>query len=238
MNLRCLIVDDEPLAREGLAGYVAEVAFLDLAATCENAIRANDLLATGEIDLLFLDIHMPKMTGLEFLRSLANPPMVVITTAYPHFALEGFELNVLDYLVKPISFDRFLKAANRARDLVAWKQRSPQSKQEDHVFVKCEQRWERVEVSELLYVEGLQNYVTLHTPSQRFVAHLTLSGIHQQLPPEQFVRIHKSIVVGVQHVKVVEAHQVQLASGQVLPVGREYRAAVMQGILGDRQLRR
>ncbi|MDX2284556.1 MAG: LytTR family DNA-binding domain-containing protein [Bacteroidia bacterium] len=239
MQIRCLIVDDEPLAREGLAGYVAEVEFLQLAGSCENALRANDALAAGPVDLLFLDIHMPRMTGLEFIRSLAQPPLVIITTAYPHFALEGYELDVLDYLVKPISFDRFLKSANKARDYLQLARRpAAAAPVPDYVFVKCGNRYERIALDELIWVEAMQNYVILHTRTHKHIVYLTLSGIQQQLPADRFIRIHKSCLVALDQVTAVEGNTVFLSSGKGLTVGREYRQTVQEGLLGGRLLRR
>ena len=160
MNLRCIIVDDEPLAREGLERLVRETGFLELVASCAGAMEANQVLATQSVDLMFLDIQMPRMRGLDFLRTLTHKPMVIVTTAYPDYALEGFELQVLDYLLKPITPERFLQAVNRTRAAM------PKSEREEaapgYFFIKAGSGFEKIYFDELLFVEAAQNYCALH----------------------------------------------------------------------------
>src|SRR5579863_3477401 len=159
MKIKCIIVDDEPLARKGLAEYVSEVDFLELVAKCENPIAANKILLEQKIDLMFLDIQMPKMTGLELLKTLNEPPMVIFVTAYDDYDLQGFELDVLDYLLKPVSLERFLKAVNKVREFYALKHNAgvDNSKQPDYFFIKCENRYEKINYDDLLLVEALEN---------------------------------------------------------------------------------
>src|SRR5882672_7674010 len=194
MKIRCIIVDDEPLAREGMELLVKEAGFLDLRASCSNAIEANSVLADQEIDLIFLDIQMPRIRGIEFLRSLAVRPLVIITTAYPHYALEGFELNVLDYLLKPITTERFLKAVNRAREAIL---------PENYFFIKTNNGYEKILHQEIFFIEASQNYSFIHTPRGKFITHTALRAIEEQLPPARFLRVHKSYVVSVDQIQGV-----------------------------------
>ena len=157
MNLRCLVVDDEPMARKGLKEYIADVSFLELAGECDSALKAVDFLHKEPVDVLFLDIQMPRMTGLELLRSLPQRPLVILTTAYAGYAVESFELEVFDYLLKPISFERFLKAVNRAKSVL-------KKETAAYFFIKCDNRLEKIALADVLYAEALQNYVAIHTP--------------------------------------------------------------------------
>src|SRR5882757_7055145 len=165
--INCVIIDDEPLAREGLANYVREVDFLNLGGICENPLELLPLIDRQTVDLIFLDIQMPKMNGIEFLKIMQKPPMVVITTAYPSYALEGFQLNVLDYLLKPITFERFFKSATKAKDyhqLITKSNFSDAQKNEsaaDYFFIKCGSKYEKIHFADILYVQGMQNYVTI-----------------------------------------------------------------------------
>src|SRR5690606_16281302 len=157
---------------------------------------ANKVLANERIDLMFLDIQMPKITGIDFLKSLKNPPMVILTTAYPNFALQGYELDVVDYLVKPFPFDRFLKASNKARDLYNLKNNTPGSETKDeYFFIKVDYRYEKIYFSDVLFVEGMENYVVIHTAAQKFVTMLRMKTMEETLPASDFIRVHKSFIV-------------------------------------------
>jgi len=217
MLLSCVIIDDEPLARKGMKEYIQDVDFLQLAGEFDNPMKAIELLLRQKIDLLFLDIQMPKMTGVDFARTLSNVPMVIFTTAYPQFAVEGFELDAVDYLVKPFSFDRFCKAVMKARRIkessagmggvigsglpagcsgpsagVAVQDVSPE---QDHFFIKCDNKLVRIRLDEVLFVEALQNYVAVHTAAKKYISYLTLHGVEEFLPPGRFIRTHKSFIV-------------------------------------------
>lgn len=190
-----IVVEDEPLAREGLVSYIQEVDFLEVTKVCDNALDANKVLANERIDLMFLDIQMPKITGIDFLKSLKNPPMVILTTAYPNFALQGYELDVVDYLVKPFPFDRFLKASNKARDLYNLKNNTPGSETKDeYFFIKVDYRYEKIYFNDVLFVEGMENYVVIHTAAQKFVTMLRMKTMEETLPASDFIRIHKSFM--------------------------------------------
>lgn len=233
MNIRCLIVDDEPLARKGLKEYVADVDFLELAGECDTALKAAAVLQAQQIDLMFLDIQMPRMTGLAFLRSLPQPPLVVITTAYPDHALEGFELDVLDYLLKPIPFDRFLKSVLKARSQLNLRQKDTA----DWFFIKCDNKLEKIAFGDVLYAEALQNYVAIHTTSRKFITYLTFKGVEDYLPAERFVKVHKSFIVAVDKIDSIEGNEL-LVGGHHIPISRNLKEEVMQKILSNRYLKR
>lgn len=214
MNLRCLIVDDEPLAREGLEMLASESGFLEVVASCADALEANRHLTTDKVDLMFLDIHMPRMRGIDFLRSLERRPMVIITSAYPEFALEGFELNVLDYLLKPITPERFLKAVNRAREAMSMKGA--------YFFIRTGTGYEKIAFDELLFVEAAQNYCALHTPRGKFLTLSTISSMEEQLPADKFLRVQKSFIVALDKVSSIGSAEISIGT-QKIPVSKTYR---------------
>lgn len=230
MNIRCIITDDEPMALQGLQGYVAQVPYMECLATFNSAIDLLAKLDEYQPDLLLLDIQMPHLTGLDLLKSLRNPPLVVFTTAYGEYALEGYELNVVDYLMKPISFPRFLKAMEKVKDRLG-----PTAS--DWVFVKTDQRTERLYYHEIRYVEGLQNYVVLHTTKGQHIAHLTLKSLVQQLPTSQFIQPHKSFLVNIQAIEAVEGNQLIL-SDKNIPIGRTNREHIFEKLVQARLLKR
>lgn len=229
--MNCIIVDDEPGARKLLEEYIEDIDFLQLAGKAENPLKANALLNSQKIDLLFLDVNMPKMSGIEFLRSLPAVPPTILTTAYTEYAIEGFELNVLDYLVKPISFDRFLKACNKAREYY----QSPPAA--DYFFVKCDGKIEKVTYNELVYVEAMLNYVILHTDTRKLIVHLTMKAISEQLPPRLFLKIHKSTIINVDKVKSIDGNEVDLGKSKVV-ISQSLQDTVIKEILRDRMLKR
>jgi DNA-binding LytR/AlgR family response regulator len=238
--INCLIIDDEPIARQGLQEYVAEIEFLQLIGQAENPLRATEFLNQQPIDLLFLDIEMPKINGIDFLKTLKKPPMVIFTTAYPDFALKGFELDILDYLLKPISFERFLKAVHKARDLKILQQQATDNQtvnQLDFFFVKCDNKFEKVFYNELLYVESLQNYVILHTQAKKIITYLTLKSLEDTLPENQFIKVHKSYLVALAKIEQIEGNQI-IIQQQKIPISRILRESVMQKILQDKLLKR
>jgi DNA-binding LytR/AlgR family response regulator len=239
MKLNCLIVDDEPVARKGLEEYVKEVDFLHLVGTCENAIKASSFLKDGRIDLILLDIHMPKLSGIEFLKTLKNPPMVIFTTAYSHYALEGYALDIIDYLVKPIPFERFLKAVQKAGDFFELKQKADPASTElpEYFFIKCDHKYEKVMYSEVLYMEAMQNYCIIHTSGKRMIAYLTFSGLESQLPADRFLKVHKSFIVSLDKVKALDGHEIIIGNSRI-PVSRNLKEEVMKRIMGDNLFRR
>jgi DNA-binding LytR/AlgR family response regulator len=229
-KLHTLIVEDEPLAREGLQMYVRDAGFLDLKEVCEDAVAANQALTTHEIDLMFLDIQMPKVTGVDFLKSITNPPMVIFTTAYPNFALQGFELDVIDYLVKPYPFNRFLKAVNKARDFFELKNRPSQAITNEFFFVKCDHRYEKIEHKDVLYIEGMENYAVIHVPDRKYITLMRMKNIEAILPPSMFIRIHKSYIVSRKAITAIDGNEVVIAN-RTLPISKERKALILEKLM-------
>jgi DNA-binding LytR/AlgR family response regulator len=238
MNIRCIIVDDEPLAREGMELLVKEAGFLELRAICSNALEANKVLAQEEIDLIFLDIQMPRLRGIDFLRSLAVRPLVIITTAYPNFALEGFELNVLDYLVKPITTDRFLKAANRALEIFEYKRPAAAAPAEglpsdNYFFIKCNNGYEKIFYQEILFIEASQNYSCIHTSRDKFMTLTPLRALEEQLPPGKFLRVQKSYIAAIEKIQSLSGNEITIDKHKI-PLSKSAKEELMKLI--DRRL--
>ena len=232
-KIQTIVVEDEPLAREGLLNYIREVDFLHVIKECEDAMEANRILASEKVDLMFLDIQMPKITGIDFLKSLKNPPMVIMTTAYPNFALQGYELDVLDYMVKPFPFDRFLKAANKARDFFELKSRNqnePVKMDADYFFVKCDYRYEKIHFKDILYIEGMENYIIIWTATQKYVTLLRMKTVEETLPSTDFIRIHKSFIVSTSAISSIDGNEV-IVAGKRLPMSREKKSEIMEKVL-------
>ncbi|MBN9385536.1 MAG: response regulator transcription factor [Chitinophagaceae bacterium] len=234
MNLQCIIVDDEPDARRLLEEYIGDVGFLQLVGKAENPLKAGALLNNQRVDLMFLDVNMPKMSGIEFLRSSRTLPPTIMTTAYTEYAIEGFELDVLDYLVKPISFERFLKACNKAREFKLFQ---TDRQTADHFFVKCDGRIEKVLYDELVFVEAMLNYIVLHTETRKLMVHLTIKGISEQLPPNHFLKIHKSTIININKVKSIEGNEVNLGKAKAV-ISQSLQESVIKEIIRDRMLKR
>jgi DNA-binding LytR/AlgR family response regulator len=236
--INCLIIDDEPLARKGLKEYIQDIDFLRLEAECDTALKATQVLGEGRIQLLFLDIQLPKITGIEFFRSLRQVPPVIFTTAYPEHALEGFELNALDYLVKPISFERFLRAALKAKEYYEVRQHNLSERTEgdakgNFFFVKADNKLVRIFFEEVLFVEALQNYVAIHTRERKLITYLTFSAVADYLPPDQFIRTHKSFIVAAARIDNIEGNEIRIGSHHI-PISRGSREEVMEKLLKGR----
>lgn len=227
MKIKCIITDDEPVAREGLQSYVEKVDFLALTGVCEDAIQLNTLLKTEQPDLLFLDIEMPYLSGLDLLATLSNPPKVIITSAYEQYALKGYELDVTDYLLKPISFERFLKAVNKVHDLLQ-KETAPAA--EEFLFVKSDKQMKKVFLKNILFIEGLENYICIYTASDKILVHSTMKNIYNSLPESDFIQTHRSFIVNIHHVSLIEGNILNIA-GHEIPVARNYREPVFARII-------
>jgi DNA-binding LytR/AlgR family response regulator len=237
-KLKTILVDDEPSASKGLAKYIEDVKFIELVASYENAMDANEGLNQHKIDLMFLDINMPKITGLQFLKTLKNKPITIITSAHPEHAIEGFELDVLDYLIKPISFERFLKAANKAKeyfDLSNEKKGTDSSS--DFFFVKCEKKIEKVFFEEILYIESLHNYVAIHTEQRKLMAYLTLKNIEESLPAGKFIKVQKSFIVSLSKISGIVDDEVVVNSKNI-SISRSNKDEIIKTILGNNFLKR
>ena len=239
MILNCLIIDDEPIARKLLQEYIEETDFLVLAGVAENPLKATGLINDLQIDLIFLDVNMPKMNGLDFLRSANNLPMVIMTTAYGQYALDGFEMAVVDYLVKPFSLERFLKATQKALELKTLKEKSNSSEKDtaQYFYVKCNGRIEKVVYDELIYIEATANYITLYTANNKLMVYLTIKGMLEKLPPEKFVQVHKSYIVNIDRVNTIEGNMLHLGDTKIT-VGQNFQSEVMGKILKGRFLKR
>lgn len=232
MKIKTIIVEDEPLAREGLKSYIREIDFLDLVGTCENALEANDVLSSENPDLMFLDIQMPKITGLDFLKSIKKPPLVIFTTAYPNYALQGFELDVIDYLVKPYPFDRFLKAVNKAREMHQLKNRKTlQENGKDHIFLKVDNVLKRINFEDILYIEGMENYIAIHTHEGRYITLMTMKSMEESLPSHEFLRVHKTYIISKPKVKGIVGNEIDMGMKKI-PFSRSRRNEIIEALVG------
>ena len=229
MKIKCIITDDEPIARKGLKSYIEKIDFLSLVGECEDAIQLNTALKTLQLDLVFLDIEMPEITGIELLSSLINPPKIVIVSAYEQYALKGYELNVADYLLKPVSFERFLKSANKIHELIEKEQKS----ESDYIFVKSEKQLKKIFLKEILFIESMENYVVIYTEKSKEVVYNTLKQIQQSLPSEIFLQVHRSYIVNISHIKAIEGNQLNI-DGHKIPIARLLREKVFNVILNNR----
>src|SRR5690606_15093478 len=229
-KITCLIVDDEPLARNLLKEYAGKVPYLDIKGTCANAMEAMEILRREPVDLLLLDIQMPDITGTAFVKTLQRKPLVIFTTAYSEYALEGYELDVVDYLLKPITFERFLRAIDKASERLEHRRSHPveaagaADSESSFMFVKDGTRLVKVRWSDILYIEGLKDYVTIHTRDQKIVTLQRLKTLEGQLPPEKFMRIHNSYIVALDAIDVVHKNEVQVGKA-MLPISDSYRKA-------------
>ncbi len=231
MNVKCLLVDDEPLALRVLENHIGKVPWLDIAGTCSNPVDAYDILRTRKIDLLFLDIQMPELSGLDFLRSLPHPPLVIFTTAYRQFAVDAYDLDGLDYLVKPIAFPRFVKAVNKYLERMGNEKGIPMVPC-DHAerrsfFIRKENEMIRVFVDEILYFESLKDYLQIFLTDQRLIYKARISDMEEELRDDQFLRIHKSYLVNTSKIKSVSPTEISL-EGIRLPIGRTYKNLVQK----------
>src|SRR5258708_28983366 len=211
-KISCIITDDEPFARKGLQGYVEKINFLDLKGVCEDALQLSNLLQQQPVDLLFLDIQMPHITGVEFLRAIRNPPKVIFTTAYAQYAIEGFELDVMDYLLKPMSYDRFLKAAWKAKDYFTLKEQPGNNV--PYLFLKANGKLEKITFDDILFIEGMENYVAIHLENKKIITHITIKSLLEKLPAKRFVQTHKSYIVSINKVDTIEGNTLHVQKHQ------------------------
>ena len=265
--INCVIIDDEPLARDGIANYVGEVDFLHLVASCDNPVEGMKLLDQQQVDLIFLDIQTPIMNGIDFLKIMQNPPMVIVTTAFPSYALEGFQLNVLDYLLKPITFDRFFQAANKAKDYYQLVARAGHAgvgrnaysaaadvtegtsgktgpsgldtaaahagPAEDYFFIKCANKYEKIHFDDILYIQGMQNYVVIYTSKGKYLTLLYLKNLEQNLSDRSFIRVHKSYIVSIGKIEAIDGNEIAIQSHRI-PISRNYREEVIGQVVKNK----
>ena len=245
MVLNCVVIDDEPLARECITNYVQEVDFLHLIGTGSNPVELIKILDNHRVDLIFLDIQMPVINGIDFLKMSVTTPMVIITTAYPDFALEGFQLDVLDFLVKPITFNRFFKAVSKAKDYHQLKEHSlngldknvSHQKKEDYFFIKCDYKYERIYFDDILYIQGLQNYITLYTEKGKHITLLSLKNVEENLDSKHFIRVHKSFIVSISKIEAIENNEIIIRSNRI-PISRSNREMVIEKVINRRLWRK
>lgn len=231
--LRCIIVEDEPLAAEILAEYIGMTPFLTLTHTCPDAIKALDVVHTHPVDVIFLDINLPKLNGLEFIKTLQHPPRVIVTSAYHEFAVEGFDLQVTDYLLKPIEFSRFTKAANklllpqRLSDVLPPPTPKSSSVIRPYYFFTVSKRSVKIYLDEILFIESLKDCVVIHTTTKSYNTHYQLGELEELMRSDNFLRIHRSFLVAVDKIESFSAAEVEIA-GRIIPIGRSHKDYVME----------
>jgi len=219
-QLNCLIIDDEPIAREGLKSYCKEIPFLNVVALCKNVLQANHHLDKNEIDLIFLDINMPILSGIDWLKDLKKSPSIIMTTAYEQYALQSFTYNVLDYLVKPISFKRFLQAVNKVNSYYG------HNDEQNILFLKSERQLKKIHTQNILFVEAMQNYIKVVTPNETIITHISLKSFKDQLPENNFIQTHKSYIVSKYKVDKIVENQVIIGDYKI-PISVRLRKMVL-----------
>jgi DNA-binding LytR/AlgR family response regulator len=235
MKIKCIIIDDEPLAIKVIENYLTEFPTMELMATYNTAIAALPTIESGTVDVIFLDINMPKMSGLEFLRSLPSKPHIVITTAYREYAVESFDLDVLDYLVKPIPFNRFLKAIAKVNNIInieKGKLTETTLKEEPYIFLKVDKKLMKIKLNDILFIESLKDYIKVMTTTGDYLVHKSMTSISEELPSEHFLRIHRSFTIAINKIKSVEGNSVEIANRRV-PIGRNYLQIAKQKIFNN-----
>jgi DNA-binding LytR/AlgR family response regulator len=235
MTIDCIIVDDEPIARKGLEGYIAKLSFLRLLDAFPDAVSAIEAIKANPQAVVLLDINMPHLSGTQLLRSLSVKPITIIISAYAEHALEGFELDVIDYIVKPVAFARFLKAVNKAKDYLV--HTGSGKANTDHFFIKADNRIERIQMEDVMYIESLQNYVAVHTVQKKFISLISLKSLEEFLPRESFVKVQKSFIVNTKKVQSIEGDEL-IVFGKRIPISRVNREEIMQMLLGSRFIKR
>ncbi len=235
MKTKCLIIDDEPLARDLMRSHISKLENFEIVGECGDAMKAMQVLRDQKVDLMFMDIQMPQITGIEFLKILKNPPKVIITTAYREYAIDSFELDVVDYLLKPITFERFLKSVNKYYQVS--QEEIPVSapvsdviqSDEAFIYVKENKRVIKVNLNEILYIEGLSEYVQIYTDRKKIITKTSMTSLEEKLPNDGFLRIHKSFIVSLSRIEAFTAHTIEVP-GKELPIGRSYKNTVLDAL--------
>lgn len=237
MKIKCIAIDDEPLALDKMRDYILRVGYLELVETFDNGLDAIDFMKENEVNLIFLDIQMEELTGIQMLESMKEKPKVVLTTAYHEYAVQGYELDVCDYLLKPISFQRFLQACEKVHESLQSENKQkpepsqtlPEEEKSNYFFVKNGNITQKINFDDILFVEGMKDYLRIHTPSEKVMTLLSFKKLVEILPSEQFIRIHKSYVIAIDKMDSIERSRVKIA-GQLLPIGDSYRKAFLSVI--------
>ncbi|MFK7772978.1 MAG: LytR/AlgR family response regulator transcription factor [Saprospiraceae bacterium] len=231
MSIRCMIVDDEPLSQRVIQRYLNDVPFLELVATCSHALEAMEVLKKESIQLIFLDINMPRLSGINFVKTLSNPPLIIFTTAYPEYAVEGFELEAVDYLLKPFSFERLLKATYKAQKLIETENTSKNISAPNHFVFKSDKKLYKLDFEEVLYFQAYGDYVKIFTSKKLYVTKERLTNIEKELPKNMFFKIHRSYIIALNAVEYVEGNQVKIAE-ELLPISQTFREELVSRIKG------
>ncbi|WP_347159126.1 LytR/AlgR family response regulator transcription factor [Pontibacter chitinilyticus] len=237
MTIRCIAVDDEPLALDIIESYVSKLPYLQLVKTCSSATEAMQVLQEGPIDLMFLDIEMPELTGIQFLNILKHQPLIIFTTAYPDYALEGFNQDAVDYLLKPIPFDRFLKAVNKAQERMQRNGKTTDAApvatltapEHDFMFVKADYKTVRIDFKDILWIEGLKDYIIIQTKDQKIITLLSMNKMMEKLPDTKFLRVHRSFIVSLQKIDSIEKSRIRIGSKEI-PIGEVYKEAFLKWV--------
>ncbi len=233
--IRTLIVDDEPLALQVLENHINQLPNLELVAKCKNAIEANKILTEEKIDLICLDIKMPQITGIDFLKSLKNPPCVIFTTAYDKYAIESYDLAAVDYLLKPISFDRFFKAINKVSEFLNSKHESLAD--DDYFYVKADKKLIKIKYDDIIYIEGLKDYVIIRKENSRVITLQTMKSLDEKLPAKQFIRVHRSFIINIDKINSIMGNMIEVkekGKEKLIPIGKNYKEELMKVIEGKR----
>jgi two-component system LytT family response regulator len=237
MKIRCIAIDDEPLAVKKIAGYILKVPFLELVAECRSAAEAMSIMDKNDIQLLFIDINMPDINGMEFVKSLTNKPYVVFTTAYSEYAVEGFQVDAIDYLLKPITFSNFLKAANKVKnfmELISNSKKESVKTSANHLFVKSDFKLIRIELNDIKYIESQHEYIKIHLiNSNPVMTQLSLKSMEEQLPSDRFMRIHRSYIVNLARVSMIERNRIVFDGKIYIPVSEQYKEKFQEYIDGN-----
>ena len=221
MKINCLIIDDEPASQDVLKKFISDISWMEIKGICNNAIEAIEIVEKERIDVLFLDINMPKLSGLSFYKSLHNPPLVIFTTAYSEYAVDGFNLNAVDYLLKPFSFDRFYQSVEKVRNIV--------NKNSNQLVLKSDKKLFLVQLDDILYVESLGDYIKVHTSNQNLVVYKTMNAISNSLPEDKFFRVHKSFIINLEKISYVEGNQIAIDNNKI-PIGQKYKSIFLDTI--------
>lgn len=240
MKLNCILIDDEPLARKGVKEYITDIDFLDLAGEFDNPLKAFELISKGGVHLLFLDIQMPRITGIDFFKTLPHAPPVIFTTAYPQYAIDGFELNALDYLVKPISFDRFFKAVLKAKEYYEVREKNTAdapATSAGYFFIKADNKLVKLFFHDILFAEALQNYVVIHTKDKKYITYLTFKSVEEYFPADRFIKTHKSFIISAAKIETIEGNNIRIGLHDI-PISRNLKEEVMEKLLKGKFIKR
>lgn len=233
MRIKCIITDDEPIARKGLRSYINNFPFLTLIGECEDAIQLNTMLKTVQADLIFLDIEMPYLSGLDLLSSIKNPPKVIIVSAYEQYALKGYELDVVDYLLKPVTPERFAKAINKVYNLFETESKDDKS---NYIFVKSHKQLKKILLKDILFIESMENYVTIYTTSSKEVVYSTLKQMSDSLPDEIFLQVHRSYIINIENVQTIDGNQLNIETYRI-PIARNFRSKTISNLVNNHLIR-